>query len=168
MSPIVITLLSAAGSVLAFRVLIVWSRDRAKDLKFASAQYDKATSFAMRLVADESTPESVLGFVEYFIAGSGRSSFARGFSLHMLSGAYKKARKRNKIIDDVEKLGPEATRNFAEMIGHGMLSSAAADPIFSRLYLFALITFISTTGRAGAPASPERTKTVAADLALAC
>ncbi len=73
--------------------------------------------------------------------------------------------KASKLFEDVESLPPELRKEFTILIDNGMKSSAAADPILSRVYLYVLTIFMSRTGRKGDAASPDRASTVALDLA---
>ncbi len=169
MPPIVTTALTVVAAVAFFSIVISWARCHAADLSCASDFLDEFYAASQRLIKDEKTPSSVIDFIRWFAGRAGRPSLARGFAFHLLMGrlgvSQASSVKASKLFEDVESLPPELRKEFTILIDNGMKSSAAADPILSRVYLYVLTIFMSRTGRKGDAASPDRASTVALDLA---
>jgi hypothetical protein len=167
----VTTLFLSVGTLYLF---IIWARCYATDLNHASKHFDVAYEAAQKLIKNPKTTESVLTFIPLFLAQGGRPHLARRFALHLISGGLSKmpsSDSARRFSSDLERMDGEQKKAFNDLIVSGMISSAAADPIFSRLYLKAIQMFLSASGRGDDKPSSERTETVAVDFAsreLAC
>lgn len=158
----------ALVSIGIFSLLLVWARCLAIDAKVASELLDNAYEASQRLIKSEATPDSVLQFTEFFAAQMGRPALVRGFAWHLIKGNRRGAvsARTLRLSADLESLDPNGMENFSKMIAFGMVSSAAADPLFSRIYLNVVKMFLSQSGSKNDTAiSPDRARTVAVDVA---
>jgi len=167
MSLILPSLLTAFASLAGFTVLIQWSRWRVADLRAASERMDEVYASAQLLVKNKETPERVLKFVYFFSSKAGSPFLARKFAGHLVTGAFQKApdtAESRKFMSDLQALDKEQKEIFVKFVVSGMVASAASDPLFSRVYLFAVRSFLSASGRADGQPSTERAQAVALDL----
>lgn len=145
-----------------------WALAYANAAVRASTLIDRAYGAATRLMDDPEAPESVIRFIPAFMAGAGRPGLARGFAWRLLLGRISKASDRSPagmLAHDLERLSAGQKAAFMEFVIAVMMSSAAVDPFFPRLFISAVQRFVSISGREDAPPSVERTETMAADFA---
>lgn len=155
-------------SLALIALTMFWARCHAADTQAAVALLDEAYEASQSLVKEQSTPDSVVNFTEFFASQMGRPALARGFAWHLLTGAHRSqlSERTKRLSTDLHALDPKGMDNFSRMIACGMLASAAADPFLSRVYPNAVKMFLSTSGdKSDVTVSPERARTVAVDVA---
>lgn len=167
MNPILSTVIALVASVLAVRFLIGWARCCAVDAKAAQDQVDVFYQAAQKLIKDPETPDSVITFVSLFAPQIARPKLARTAALHMARGrvAVKPSPLAVQLGKDLKQMPAEQQQAFAQLMMSGMASSAASDPLLSRVYSWFITTFLSMSGRREDAPSVERANTLAMDVA---
>lgn len=171
MSAILTASLSVLGSFAVVGSVIAWSRTHASDLIVAQGFLDDSYKAAQRLIKSSQTPEPVLDFVEWFMERAGSPTLARELAVRLLAdsiGAKHAAQTAGsaKFATMVKALPTANAEDFASMVTAGCLASAAADPIFARVYRKALTMTLGQKPNGG-PISGDVAKAadVAADIA---
>lgn len=162
---IIVALAGASTSI--WWGVVVWSRCIAQDAKDSAERIDAFYHAAQVLLKNPATPTSVVTFINFFAERVGRPALVRSFAMHLIRGgprATKSAHSRQ-FEADLRKLNDSQKRAFIELMVNGMVSSAASDPIFSRVYLMIVTSWFSTTGRRDGQPSLERANTAAIDIA---
>jgi len=162
-------LLTIAATLAAIQLVLVWSKCWASDLLVANEILDEHYKAANALIQDEKTPDSVVRFVGFASQQAAHPALARRFASHVITGRLRNPRPHGpeavKFAADLNSLSPEGRKQFASFLSTAMISSAASDPIFSRVYLMVASAFLSTSGRADdRTVSAERAETAAVDL----
>ena len=163
------TLIAAVAALVAAQLVLIWARCHEQDLRSANELLDVNYKAANALIQNDATPDSVVRFIGFAIQEAGKPVIARRFAAHFLFGRIRKPRPLSaqsaELKADLGRLSPEAQDKFAEFMGSAMMASAAADPLFSRVYLLAVNAFLSVSGRADdKTVSVDRAETAALDL----
>lgn len=164
MSPILLTILAATAAVGTFWLVVLWARAHAEDLRASSNFLDDYYKEAQKLTRDPETPNTILGFVDWFAGRAGNPELARSLAWDILRGRLGDEPAATSFSRDIEALRPDLGESFAHMVSAGCLASASADPVLSRVYLGLLNLIFSKSGRENDDPSIERASTVAMDL----
>lgn len=164
------TIIAGLLTLLAGGITLAWLRCHSNDLRVASEFLDRHYHVTQKLIADPEVPSSVVEFAVGMAAHVGQPGLARSLALDVVTGRLTaeptaSTERGRRFRADLIGLKEPQRKLFSEMMVFGLFSSAASDPLLSRVYLKCLTLFFSKSGVANDHSiSPERANTAALDL----
>jgi hypothetical protein len=163
--------LLAGGATFVVLTLVISHHDgRTKTLKAADTLLENSYNATQVLVSDLTVPDSIIEFIGIFWKVAGTPDLARHLAVHAIQRAFatkppQPTELGAALSRDLERLTKAQKETFAAMVAAGIMSGAAADPLFSRVFLNVAKVMLSRSGAKDDQPSVERATTFAYEIA---